>query len=415
MRFWNWELKRSWILLGLLVFVAAAGGVFSWMCGPEPVGLANAPPPPPPPPAPYPTSYPQNFFGLAQRNNAIAPASFGPIQYFHGVVRYQADGISLPGPVFGFSHRPSYNNNHQNGENAQHDDGNSDLPNGFNWHTGLLRLIDMGDDELRLVGEGNAASQYVLDGGAGFYKGKLGIDAKIDDNVTNRLALFTTAGAEVRFYDFSQGAKAGLFEKLITPKGQEITLSLNGDNLPDTLTDAGGRTWKYTYVTIDGKKRVSKLEVKVGTTLIGEVNYLYYGDTSETFASGSGTNGDLMRIVVKERDTGGSVGDVERTTLFRYYTSPAHRLRYIVEPESYAALQASLGTTDPLEASDATIADFANYYFAYQSQKPYRVTTARIRATGMGCGCGGTADEYTFSYDADRDPQRPTSTPGLSV
>src|SRR5690606_31821301 len=94
-----------------------------------------------------------------------------------GVLRYRADGISVPSPGPSFGVFPTYNNNHENGLGSP-SDGNIKLSLGYNWHVGIPQLVDMGGGELRLVGSGSSSVKFQGGSGSSTYNGRLGIDAK---------------------------------------------------------------------------------------------------------------------------------------------------------------------------------------------------------------------------------------------
>ena len=364
---------------------------------------------------PEPTSSGTAAHGLSERRNNILPGTGSPIQYLNGVLEYQADGISIPSPGFGFSHRLTYNNNHEGGTESAND-GNIDLPNGWNWHTGISHLVDMGSGEIRHVGIGTSASKYVDAAGYGTYSGKFGIDSKIKHDTTNdELILHATNGATAVFYDFdsAHGDKFGGLKEVIHPGGDKLTVdyytaaeSSNLQDLVEKITDIGGHEWVYTYIDNSAdtnNRRISKVEVKNGTTVLAKVEYLYYDSFSSQFGSGSGgegtgTNGDLMRLKVTERDSNGL--NLTRTTLFRYWTGSwstqnpgaKHKLKYIVGPQGYAELDAVVG--DPLGATDTQVEAEADYTLEYNSDG--FVTEASVQ--GAGCSCSGGEGIYTYTY-----------------
>ncbi|MGQ9591806.1 MAG: hypothetical protein ACUVYA_16120, partial [Planctomycetota bacterium] len=375
---------------------------------------------------------------LSERRSSLIPDTGSLVQYVNGVIRFEADGVSAPGGGFGFSHRPSYsNNNHEWGETA--DDGNADLPNGWNWHTGIFQLADMGSGEIRCVGRGHAATKYVLSGST--YYGKLGADANIVHKAqAHELWLNGTNGTTAIFHDFdsSQGGKMGALKRIIDPSGNTLEAAYyttgENQNLEDlrktltekTLTESSGFVWKYSYIDDAGdanNRRLEKVELKDGAgeqaNVLASAEYKYYDPQSGEFAAGSGTTGDLMQIVVKERDSAGAW--ITRTSQFRYWTGSygqsnpggAHRLKYALGPEARARLAAAVA--DPLKATDAELAEHADLYLEY-GPGPYPesgslyVTKAVVR--GGGCSCSSGAGTYTYSY-ARNSTWSPYSYPGV--
>jgi hypothetical protein len=121
-----------------------------------------------------------------------------------------------------------------------------------------------------------------------------------------------------------------------------------------------------------------------GWSTIRQAVFTYYGD---------GQSGGNPRDLETEQieDAGGNVLD---TSYFRYYQPGevngfTDGLKYYLSPESYARAAAALG--DPLTATDAQLAPYADDYYQYDSQQ--RVTLATVQ--GAGATGPGT---YTYSY-----------------
>jgi len=129
------------------------------------------------PVAPEPTALGAPLHGLSERNSSIRFGNGAVVQYVNGVLRYTADGISVPSTGFPFTYRPTYNNNHEGGT-AGADDGNADMEGGWNWHNGLFALVPWDSTEIRCVGLGTDCSRYDFDSGT-TYLGEMGVDAKI--------------------------------------------------------------------------------------------------------------------------------------------------------------------------------------------------------------------------------------------
>jgi YD repeat-containing protein len=362
------------------------------------------------PVAPEPTSLMRPFHGVSERNNSVLVGNGDIVQYLNGVIKYEADGISVPSPGFSYSHRPTYSNNFEGGT-VTSNDGNAKLPQGWNWHTGLFQLVDMGSGELRSFGKVTASTKYT--GASGTYNGQLGADSVVVHNTTPKeMVLRATNGAQVTFYDFdsSHADKFGACKKIVDAAGNTLTATYytaaENSNLKDLLkvvTDSGGHTYTYTYIDSSGatnNRRIQKVEVADGSTVLGKSDEHVYYDSLQysLFASGSGSNGDLMRFKVTERN---SVGlNEDRYTLCRYYTGTwstnnkgaDHKVRYIVGPQSYAELDAAVA--DPLLASDNDVAAYADYFFEYDSNG--FVTKATVR--GAGCSCGSAQGTFTYAY-----------------
>jgi RHS repeat-associated protein len=363
------------------------------------------------------------LFSVSETRGAVQSGTGGEVQLFNGVLKLTAGGLSSPTPGFSFGHLPSYNNNHEGGT-AGADDGNADLPNGWNWYSGFYQLIEKSGSLIRSVGAGTASSDYELS--AGVYYGKHGVDARIK-KVGSEFWLHATSGTTAIFYDFTQTYKPGALKKIADAAGNKLEATYFSDSYTPTalrgrlekveLKSAGGslrQTWSYSYLTsgaLAGK--VQKVEVKdsSGYTVLGESQFAYYGDGG-SYASGSGKDGDLMKITVKERDSNGL--NITRNTLFRYWMGAwsaehpgaDHKLRYVVGPQSYADLAAAISPTDPLSAADEDLAEHADYALEFSAGG--FVTKAEIQ--GGGCSCASGQGEYLFSYTTN-----PSWTPSSSL
>src|SRR5690606_26235486 len=149
-------------------------------------GYGNAPV------VPEASSCTDSFPGIALRNSEVGASCCGDVQYLDGVLRYRADGISVPSPGPSFGVFPTYNNNHENGLGSP-SDGNIKLSLGYNWHVGIPQLVDMGGGELRLVGSGSSSVKFQGGSGSSTYNGRLGIDAKVvHDSMAKTMTLYAT-------------------------------------------------------------------------------------------------------------------------------------------------------------------------------------------------------------------------------
>jgi RHS repeat-associated protein len=353
------------------------------------------------PVAPEPTSLAMPFHGVTERNNTVLAGNGDIVQYLNGVLKYEADGISVPSPGFSYSHRPTYNNNLEGGT-VTSTDGNANLPNGWNWHMGRLpQIVQIGAGEIWCFGSVTASTKYT--GSSGTYNGQMGVDAQIiHDTTAKEMVLRATNGALVYFYDFdsSHGDKFGACKKIVDAAGNTLTATYytqaENSNLKDLLkvvTDSGGHTYTYTYIDSTGatnNRRIEKVEVADGTTVLERFECLEYYDAQiySNFATGSGSNGDLMRIRVTKRN---SVGLYE-TGYSQYRYDANHKIRYIVRPQSYAELAAAVA--NPLLASDTQLSEVADYSCTYNSNG--FVTEATVR--GAGCSCGDAEGTFTYAY-----------------
>ena len=129
---------------------------------------------------------------------------------------------------------------------------------------------------------------------------------------------------------------------------------------------------------------------------VKRVVYTYYDGTTA-----HGANGDLESATTQTWT--GSEWQDTGTSMYRYYLgSPssssssssssgagdsAHLIRYVVEPEAFERLAADPNVTDPLNASDAIVALYADFYFEYDGE--HRVTKETAKGGSM---------EFSFAY-----------------
>ena len=107
-----------------------------------------------------------------------------------------------------------------------------------------------------------------------------------------------------------------------------------------------------------------------------------------------GNPGDLKTVTRQVYSGGQWVGS--DTRYCRYYLAGEsggyqHGLKYLLEPQAFADLQADPAVSDPFTASDEIVAQYADYYFEYDYLQ--RATLETVS--------GGTA---TYSYALRRQP-----------
>jgi RHS repeat-associated protein len=224
----------------------------------------------------------------------------------------------------------------------------------------------------------------------------------------NEFLLTDTMGDKIRFYDFSAGLptnQQGQFKSFTDPDGNVLSVtSLTPDGKAAEVqwsTTSGGsiftESYRYTYVASGTNAGLFanvtlRRQVNGGAwTIVRQVDYGYY-DGVQPY----GNAGDLQTATIKD-----GAGNALDTKYYRYYTAAdagtigwVHGLKYLFEPQSYARLVAAVG--NPLTATDAQVAPYAEDYFEYDSMR--RVTKAVVQGTGCS-SCGGTGQgTFTYSY-----------------
>jgi hypothetical protein len=215
------------------------------------------------------------------------------------------------------------------------------------------------------------------------------------DGSTGDFLLTDAQGDSVRFYGFGTSlplAQRGQFKSFTDPYGDTISVTSHSGSGQTTevqrsVVSAGVTTTEsflYSYITtgdLAGLVQNVTLRRQVGAggwTTIRQAAYTYYdGQSSE------GRYGDLETEQIED-----AVGNVLDTTYFRYYlpgeaNGYTDGLKYYFGPAAYARLAAAVG--NPLSASDAQVAPYADHYYQYDtSQRVTLVTTQGAGATGPG-------------------------------
>ncbi len=211
---------------------------------------------------------------------------------------------------------------------------------------------------------------------------------------------------------------SGAFESRTSLGGDTITVTSYYSNgyQPATVersSTVGGTVTtdrlQYVYNTDTGDPLLSNvtLQRKVNSGSwqnISRASYTYYA-----YQEDNGIEGDLKTVTTQKWS--GSQWDDTGTSYFRYYTplvlpssssssssssggggdippqNPrAHLLKYVLEPDAFARLDADVA--DPFTASDATVAQYADYYFEYDTSR--RVTRESVH---------GASQTFDFAYE----------------
>jgi RHS repeat-associated protein len=181
----------------------------------------------------------------------------------------------------------------------------------------------------------------------------------------------------------------GFFKKITDPGGNVTSVtSGTGSEIFEVQRSAtvGGvvttESFLYTVFTSgDNSGQLSNVLLRrqvgsAGWTNVRQVNYTYYG-SSDPYSNGS--QNDLQTAVTQQWN--GSSWDTTGTTYYRYYLNGdpigfIHGVKFVLNPQAYAALAA---VTDPFAASDAEVSLYADYYFEYAGSQ---AATKEIVAAG---------------------------------
>ena len=226
-----------------------------------------------------------------------------------------------------------------------------------------------------------------------------GHDTLTHNPTTSEFTYTDSTGNILVFYDQSHPVLSLRIKSATSPGGivTNFAYHTSGDlaGKLDSIDRSGtfnslyaGERFLYSY---NGDFRIDEISWDQRTSPSGSwttrrtVAYSYYG-SGESY----GVSGSLKQTIVKD-----SADNAIDTTYYRYYTSGSNSqlLKYFFRPASYDRLAQDVA--DPLNASDATVAPYADSYFEYDGSK--RVTKAV--AQGEGCSsCSGGLGEFTYSY-----------------
>jgi RHS repeat-associated protein len=189
----------------------------------------------------------------------------------------------------------------------------------------------------------------------------------------------------------------------------ENTFAANGliSQKVTTLGNGGTQTATYTHANDRVTSIITTVSDGTNTDTVQTAQYEY-------FASGdaNGPEGFLKSVTIRD---GGATGDITETKLYRYYKDGDANgyegaIKYIISDASRARMvEAGI---NPLTATDAQIAPYADDYFEYNDQQQV-VKRSTLGGCSLGCGNSSVTYEYatsTFSDAIDRWKYKKTET-----
>ena len=281
--------------------------------------------------------------------------------------------------------------------------------NGNSWLTPQLKALAFVDvpfgqnDPAEIcVVEGANSSIWFQRQGDGTYQPLFNDrDSLIYDSANLQFVLTTAAGRQFVFFDNSSGqpqVMAGLLKAVIDRSGRIVTATYDGDGRLVRFDQQSGEqasSFVYAYVESgDLAGRLASVTLVINGVQVKRSSYTYYDGEA------GGSLGDLKGVLIERYDTGTGAWTTINRKHSRYYVSGdtngfVHGLKFLVRGTAYQRMvDAGL---DPETAPEATLANYANFYFEYDSQQ--RVSRERVQ---------GGRREFSFSYETN-----PT-VPGLS-
>ncbi len=286
---------------------------------------------------------------------------------------------------------------------------------GYNWQVKEWPFLVQGPSGLagteitEVVIQGESGSSLWFDKVDGEWVPRFNLKSTLEHDTDNNVYRLTDLKGNVTEYD----DYTGMFYRRISPAGNTITvtgMSSNGCNFTtverEYTENSVTTTEKFEYAYQDvGDLLLSSVTLsrKVGAGSwenISRALYTYYG-ANEPY----GLEEDLKTATTQQWD--GSVWQDTGKNYYRYHKTLtsgssssssssssggdngfAHQLKYILNKEAYNKLTADPNVSDPLTATDAQVAQYADFYYEFDEQR--RVTKEMIQ---------GGSRTFTFSYE----------------
>lgn len=307
-----------------------------------------------------------------------------PVRYGNGEIKLTEVDLSYNGLGIPWGQTRSYDNILNPGY---------DGPTGINWFTTQIPYLE-GDGGLLpatilVVTSPNNSLIYNWDGTSESYVPQYyQQDTLVFDGAANQFVLTSAGGRQYWYYGFDAGVKAGLLRAIVDPAGNIIPLAY--DSLGRVVSIGrtfGDQETGFYYTYVDGTSaQLASVTIQVNGTDQRQASYSYYAEGSE-----NGLPGDLETAVIADWNTSTSAWDTIKTSYYRYYIADGsggfeHGLQYALGGEAYAEMVAADLT--PETATDEELAEYADYYFEYDTSN--RVTTETVK---------GGAYTYNFAYE----------------
>jgi RHS repeat-associated protein len=276
-------------------------------------------------------------------------------------------------------------------------------------------LMSIDDNTRAIVSNGHTARYFDRIGSSDDFESRYFMQEKLTQG-EDEVVLTDNTGAQIHFYDFSNGISAvqrGQLKSYTDPHGNVISVvshAVAGQIEEMQRSYMSGiytyyESLFYTYVPSgDNTGLIATVTLRLGDGdnwfQIRKAEYAYYGSNEA-----NGNAGNLKTVAIKDSDN-----NILDTTYYRYYkpgeaNGYAGGLKYVFLPQSYARMTADLGT--PLSASNGAVAPYADNYFEYDSQQ--RVTRQTVQGAGCSVCSGGQGNLY---YDYTDRTGQVSYTPG---
>ncbi len=270
--------------------------------------------------------------------------------------------------------------------------------NGSGWVVNQLRSLSFewgssGSQPERIcVLIGPNSNQWFVHAGGSTYAPEFGgLSTLVWEGAEDQYVLTNSRGKKWLFYDHTVPG-SGRLKGIIDPAGEAASLTHDeSGNLLRFEQSRGGMSAAFDYayeVLTDGPLRLVEVRQSVNGRPVRRALFDYYAD-----GEAHGLLGDLRLAMVEEKEPGGAGWRRVRTRHYRYYdgitgSGYAHGLKYVVGAGAYERMRGA--GIDPVRASDAEVAAYADYYFEYDGEQ--RVSREKLR---------GGREEFVFSYTSN--------------
>lgn len=309
-----------------------------------------------------------------------------------GEIVLEATDIGAGGFGFPWSHSRYYSNSKSEAFNQNQ---------GLNWGAvGWLLIRTSPYDGSSLMVDGDLRNIRFFKSESGQYVGEFGDLAKLTHvSSANEFHLLEPDGTLKIFNDLSAtvAPRQGYMKKFVSPGGLVLDFVPSGSytlQIVRTYTSGSDTTKEfYDYVLLTSGENMNmttsvKLTRQVNSGPVEnilKVEYTYYSSTNQP------SFGDVNALETAKRyEWKSGAWQPLDSSYYRYWLKGQQNdypglLKYVVNPESFEKMTAA--GHNPLTASDAIIAQYADYYFEYDGQhRASREIT------------DGGSQEFTFTY-----------------
>jgi RHS repeat-associated protein len=321
------------------------------------------------------------------------------VRYFNGEVQHKETDISSNGFGLGWGHTRTYSN-------AMSD--RFSRGNGWNWNVDQwpMMLVSPFPNATYAVFSNIYDIDWFKQNVDGSFTTLFGRLKTLEHDAANhRFRLIEQDGTVTIFNDFTHATRPGLFISVTTPGGN--TTAIVGGEEGEILEvqrsyTSGGDTVTESYLydfnpsTLPPQIEFVTLRRRVNSgswESVVNAEYSYYGD-NEDFGSK-----DDLKLVTRKKWNGSSWELLDKS-YYRYWKAGEsasgfeHGLKFVVGPEAFVKLSAA---GDPFTASNATVAQYADNYFEYDSD--HRVTKEMTEA-------GSRTFTFAYTTNPNYDPQQ---------